>query len=243
MSPAVPFLLPWSQISPLSATPSPQWAFTQVVRHALTPVSEFLDPLSHSSCAITMSSPHTGPQKPMEEELDDELAVDDELDEVAELELEVDDVAELEDVEELELDVDVDVDEDEELLLDVEEELLEDEVHDPILPILPALASVNHILPSGPLTIPIGSPSDPGRAYVVVLPSLAMRTILPFVASPLRIVTQSAPSAPAAICWALMLMSESLGKLNSVTTPVIVMRPIFFPSVNQSALSGPAVIP
>ena len=58
-------VLPSSQVSPRSTTPSPQRARRQLVRHALAVVLEFRAPLSHCSGLMTMLSPHTGPQKPM----------------------------------------------------------------------------------------------------------------------------------------------------------------------------------
>src|SRR5450631_453950 len=55
-------------------------------------------------------------------------------------------------------------------------------------------------------------------------------------------VNHSAPSGPAVMKKGKPL---AVGRLNSVTTPAVVIRPILFPSysANHSAPSGPAVIP
>jgi hypothetical protein len=54
-------VFPSSQPSPVSTTPSPHRARRQSVRQASAAVSEFRDPVSHSSPKSTISSPQENP--------------------------------------------------------------------------------------------------------------------------------------------------------------------------------------
>ena len=52
-----------SQVSPVSNTPSPQWAIWQLVRQASGVSSELLSPLSHCSERARCPSPHAAAQQ------------------------------------------------------------------------------------------------------------------------------------------------------------------------------------
>ncbi len=109
-----------------------------------------------------------------------------------------------------------------------------------IRPIVLAALATNQTLPSGPAVIAVGVPAPAGSANEVIWPATSIRPIAPSSAN------QTLPSGPVVIAPTRGCLLSGRG--NSVTSPLVVTRPMAvmprnsFSAATQIAPSGPAVI-
>src|SRR5580658_1012617 len=96
---------------------------------------------------------------------------------------------------------------------------------------------VNHSAPSGPAVMLCGLKLDV-TGNCVIVPLAAIRPMASLTAPS---VNHMAPSGPSVIPE--QQPESGLGRGYSVTTPAVVIRPMAFASVNQSAPSGPFRMP